>query len=118
MKKPVVFKPIDINDKIDKFCENILVALLISAISMFITIAIYIGTYIATGNDTGWALYIMVTNLSILAAIALVVLIADNLFESKYSSIGHQLKNGINYWEELGKLKEASNGKKSSSKKE
>jgi hypothetical protein len=38
--------------------------------------------------------------------------IAEKLYDAKYNSIGRQIKNGINYWEELSKLLETSDGNK------
>ena len=117
MKKPIVFKPIDINDKIDKIDEYVFLALIISFIPTFLSICLSVIITTVTHTDKHWLLYLLSINLAITTITGITAMITDRIYDAKYYLIGHQLKNGINYWEELGKLKEASNGKKSSSKK-
>ena len=103
--KKIKFKPIDIYDRIDDFCTTICALLALSSIIAFILIACYVFTRMWTGNDNNWAAIPMGISLLMTILFGIMAIINDNMWESKYSRIGEQIKAGIDYWERVQEIK-------------
>ena len=111
-KKLAVFKPIDAYDKIDKFWDFSVISLVITGIFTMLAFCTFGIVSITVHNQDNWSVYFLIACLSILCCAGIMSVIAEKLYDAKYNSIGRQIKNGINYWEELSKLLETSDGNK------
>ena len=103
--KKIKFKPIDIYDRIDDFCTTICALLALSGTISIIFIACYVGTRLWTGNEYNWAAIPMGISLLMTILFGIMAIINDNMWESKYSRIGKQIKAGIDYWERIQEIK-------------
>lgn len=103
--KKIKFKPIDIYDKIDDFGTSICALLALSGIMSIIFIACYVCTKLWTGNDNNWAVIPMGISMSATILFGIMAIINDNMWNSKYSRIGEQIKAGIDYWERVQEIK-------------
>lgn len=104
-KKKIKFKPIDIYDKIDEFSLTVCALLALSGIISVIFIACYVGTRLWTGNEYNWAVIPMGISVSANILFGVMAIINDNMWNSKYSRIGEQIKAGIDYWERVQEIK-------------
>ena len=104
-KKKIKFKPIDIYDKIDNFSSTICSLLALSGMISMVFIACYVFTRMWTGNENNWAVIPMGISLLLTTLFGVMALINDNMWESKYSRIGEQMKAGIDYWERVQEIK-------------
>ena len=84
-------------------CSSVLSSF--SFIDFFIFIACYVFTRLWTGNEYNWAAIPMGISLLMTILFGIMAIINDNMWESKYSRIGKQMKAGIDYWERVQEIK-------------